>query len=196
MKINTLVEKKLKLQWLYKQAGSHKGFTMIEIMIVLALAAIMTAMSAPYISFGNNPLQDNTNRIASKLKLVRSKAISQTSAYRVTQISPAQLKVEHSISGKNCLDEDNNAAWVKDPSFTEEDLSLNEASDIQGINKNTAITIVAANTINGSSLTNWKLCYDSRGTANKNLFFTLTDTNNKKRQIEVFSGGGVQIYGN
>lgn len=179
------------LWWSYRKKG-NEGFTLLEIMIVLVLAGIMAAMSAPYISFGINPLPDTTNRIASNFKLVRARAIGQTSAYRISQTSLTQLKVERA---RTCFD----TTWTVDPGFTEEDLNLNEARDVRGLAKNAVIQMVTV-TNRGTTitpLTSWTLCYNSRGLADKNLIFTLRNIKtSQQRRIEAFAGGGIQVYEN
>lgn len=192
--IITFIAKNLvRLQRLHGKKENYKGFTIIEILVVLMIAGIMAAFAAPTIKFGINPLQDTTNRIAGNFKLVRAKAMSQTSAYRVRQTSATQLTVERA---RSCFD---TTGWTVDPSFTVEDLSLAEAEDIQGLAKNEIIQIVAA-TVNGTTvttLTNWRLCYDSRGLADRTLVLTLRNiTTNRQNRIEVFRGGTVQTYEN
>ena len=201
------------LQSLYKRTATHKGFTLIETLIVLALVGIMAALITPYLSFGNDPLRDTTNRIAGDFKLMRAQAMAQTSAYRVRQISETQLTIENA---RSCSD----TTWHVAPSFNLEDLRLTEAKDIQGLTKNKIIKIVAV-TVNGVSVsispltTTWTLCYNSRGLvesaqglSNVDLVLTLKDCTKPqncpipqpnpptlpKKRIEVFPGGTVQIY--
>lgn len=191
----------IELQRLREKTKSHEGFTLLEILIVLVIAGIMAAMSAPYISFGLNPLRDTTNRVAGIFKLVRSKAMAQTSAYRISlsPTSATQLVVERN---RSCF---NTTGWIADPSFTSEDLSLTEAEDIRGLAKNEVIQIVGARVNNVvTPLTTWRLCYNSRGLvesnqglANTNLELTLRDIKtNRQNRIEVFSAGTVQTYEN
>lgn len=187
--------KLIELQQIYRKRKSYEGFTLLEILVVLLLAGIMAAMSAPYISFGINPLPDTTNRLAGNIKLMRAKAMAETSAYRMRQISETQLIVER---GRTCFD----STWIVDPSFTPEDISLAEAEDIQGMAKNAVIRIVGAEvnrltvtTLNPSGQLNWELCFNSRGMAGKNVRVNLKNIKtNDTKQIEVFGGGGVQIY--
>jgi len=167
------------------------GFTLIELLVIIALIGVMAAFSAPYITFGINPLRDTTNRIASTFKLIRVKAMSQTSAYRIKQDSTTKLKVERA---KLCSD---TTGWTVDNSFDSEDLTLTEAKDIQGLAKNTVIEITAAteNNTNVTPVSNWSLCFNSRGLADKTLKLTIKDQKiTKPKQIEIFQGGGVQIY--
>lgn len=187
-----IIKNLIELQRFCKKSKSNEGFTLLEILIVLVLVGIMAAMSGPYISFGINPLKDTTNRVAGIFKLMRVKAMSQTSAYRISQTSATQLIVESSSS---CL----STTWTVDPSFTQEDLSLTEAKDIQGLAKNKVIQIVAVTNSStpGTPLTSWTLCYDSRGIAGNNLIFTLKDIQTtQQKRIEIFSGGAVQTYEN
>lgn len=174
-----------------KALTNNPGFTLVELLVIIALIGIMAAFSAPYINFGVNPLRDTTNRVASNFKLMRIKAMSQTSAYRISQPTVTTIEIKYA---KSCLAPSSD--WKVDNSFTSEDLTLTEAKDIKGLAKGNVIEITAANE-NGKSvttLTDWSLCFNSRGLANKNLKLTITDKkNNKSKQIEIFPGGGVQV---
>jgi prepilin-type N-terminal cleavage/methylation domain-containing protein len=63
--------------------SSSKGFTLTEVLVTLVVLGVLTAIAAPTIRFGSNPLKDTSSRIAGNLKLLRAKAMSQTSAYRL-----------------------------------------------------------------------------------------------------------------
>ena len=189
----------LELQRLYQKKRDYQGFTLVEILIVIAIVGIMAGFAAPYINFGIDTLQDATRRVASNFRLVRTQAIAQTSAYRISQSSATQLKVERANS---CFA----TTWVTDNSFTASDLSLTEASSVKGIAANEVIQIVAVTaTVNGTAVnatTNWNFCYSSRGVTYNNqgqlidLLMTLKSLKtNKQTQIEVFTGGAVQVYG-
>ncbi|KJH72233.1 pilus assembly FimT family protein [Aliterella atlantica] len=180
-----------------QKAKNNEGFTLIELLVIISLIGIMAAFSAPYINFGVNPLKDTTNRVASTFKLMRVKAMSQTSAYRIKQATSTTLKIERN---KLCSD---STGWTVDGSFDSEDLTLTEAKDFKGAAKNTVIEIIAA-TENSSNITplieatgspGWSLCFNSRGLANKTLKLTIKDLKTAKtKDIEIFQGGGVQIY--
>lgn len=187
-----------------KTTKSPTGFTLVELLVIIALIGIMAAFSAPYINFGINPLKDTTNRVVSNFKLMRVKAMSQTSAYRIKQATSTTLVIERA---KACSEPYPSTAWTVDNSFDSEDLTLTEAKDIQGLAKNAVIEITAAteNSTNitpliGSTVTGlpgWSLCFNSRGLANKTLKLTIKDQKTAKyKEIEIFQGGGVQIYEN
>lgn len=194
MIIYSTSKKMVELRRLYRETESYRGFTLIEILVVVMLMGVMAALVAPNIRFGINPLKDTTNRVAGIFKLARVKAMSQTSAYRVRQDSVNQLKVERA---KSCFD---TSGWTKDISFSTEDLSLNEAEDIQGLAKSEVIQIISATATNLAGITatlgtTWSVCYDSRGVANSNVKLTIKNiTKNQQQQIEVFSGGAIQVY--
>jgi len=182
-----------------KTTNNNTGFTLVELLVIIALIGIMAAFSAPHITFGVNPLKDTTNRLASTFKLMRIKAMSQTSAYRIKQDTATTIKIERA---KLCSD---STGWIVDNSFDSEDLTLTEAKDIQGLAKGAVIEIVTA-TVNSTNITpliesagspGWSLCFNSRGLANKTLMLTIKEQKTTKtKRIEIFQGGGVQIYEN
>lgn len=201
MIISLIIRKLSKLQKRQrrKRRKSYEGFTLIELLIAMAIVGILAALVAANINFGINPLRDTTNRIAGDFKLVRAKAMSQTSTYRVRPASAGLLTVERRAASCSVPVDATNpkTVWTVDPSFTTEDLSLNEASDVKGLAKNTVIEIASA-TVNGAAVTpvtNWAVCYDSRGVANTNLVLILRNTNNSQQKgFEIFPGGGVYVY--
>ena len=172
----------------------------------MVLIGVMAALSAPHISFGNNPLLDRTNRIASVFKLVRTKAVAQTSAYRISQDNVKRLKVERAnnsnSSPSSCFEINDNDKWEPDRSFTDEDLSLTEAEDVKGMAKNADIqfvnvTLTNPNGTTATPWTSWKICYDSRGITNASLLLFIKDVKtNKQKKIEIFAAGGAEVYDN
>lgn len=180
-----------------KITKSNTGFTLVELLVIIALIGIMAAFSAPYITFGVNPLKDTTNRLASNFKLMRVKAMSQTSAYLIKQDTSNTLIIQR--NNKSCS---TSTGWDADNGFDSEDLTLTEAKDIQGLAKSAVIEIIAADE-NGSPVKpliktgsdpGWSLCFNSRGLANKNLKLIIKDIKTTKtKEIEIFPGGGVQI---
>lgn len=189
-----------------QKTQKNEGFTLIELLVIISLIGIVAAFSAPYITFGINPLRDTTNRVASIFKLMRIKAMSQTSVYRIKQTDSTTLKIER---GRKSCDSNDLKDWSVDNSFDSEYLTLTEAKDIQGLSKNTVIKIIVV-TENGSPITplieeidatgktvspGWSLCFNSRGLADKTVKLTLeVEKTTEKKRIEIFQGGGVQIY--
>jgi prepilin-type N-terminal cleavage/methylation domain-containing protein len=184
---------------LHKQ--SLQGFTLIEAMVTIAIVGVLAAIAAPNIlAVGNNPLPDTTSRIAGQFRSARAKAISQTALFRIRPqggtiatcalatggCSTTQLIVERSTSVNTSC----NAAtgWTQDNYFTPEDLTFGT-----GI----SVSRVQINAVEPAVLTDWQLCFDNRGIADKNLVLTLRQSSNSLiKRIEIFPGGIVQVYEN
>ncbi len=175
-----------------QKANPNAGMSLIEIMVVIALTALLAALAAPAVTFGNNPLRDSSNRIAASFKWARARAMAETSAVRIRPISNTEFVMERAA---RCTEADP-ANWTvisdrveKDGQLVNEDLSLD----------NPAQLIAATATINGTttnSTANWNLCFNSRGTVhqNQNLVLTFRDMDaNKQRTMEVFPGGAVDL---
>ena len=162
---------------------SHSwGFTLIEVMTAVMILGVLTAIAAPIILFGTNSLKDTTARLASNIKLLRAKAVSQTSAYRLRAAASATgpaLSIEHATL---CSD----TAWTADPSFAVEDTQLD---------RQVQITQVFVNGV-AQPVDNWSVCYTSRGLATRNVTLTLTDAQRGgTTTITVFPGGEVDVQG-
>ena len=131
--------------------------------------------------YAQTPLEDTSRRVASQFTLVRTKAMAQTSAYRVRALSREQLIVERANS---CAADE--ATWVVDPGFDQdEDLQFDD-----GI-------LLAQVWINGTrqssaNRTTWTHCFNSRGLATQNLRLRLRNSATRDRiDLEFFPGGTV-----
>jgi prepilin-type N-terminal cleavage/methylation domain-containing protein len=157
-----------------------KGFTLTEVLVTLVVLGILTVIAAPTIRFGSNPLKDNSSRIAGNLKLLRAKAMSQTSAYRLQAVpgdvpGTVTLGIERAML---CSD----TVWTADPTFATEDTLLDRQVRISQVMSN------------GQSrpIDSWSICYNSRGLATRNLVLTLRDERSGQT-ITVFPGGAVDV---
>jgi prepilin-type N-terminal cleavage/methylation domain-containing protein len=173
----------------YHRRLTQKGFTLAETLITIVILGVLTAISAPTIRFGNLPLKDTSANIAGNLKLLRAKAISQTSAYRMRPVATANgmsLAVE---VAESCT----SANWKPDPGFTLGDTALDTATTPPANRKNVEISGVLINGVAPTPITNWNICYGSRGLANQTLELSLKDDKNLQNKITVFRGGGVDV---
>lgn len=163
------------------------GFSLIEVMVVIALTAFLAAFAVPAITFGNNPLRDSSNRIAASMKWARAQAMASTSAVRIRPISNTQFVMERA----NRCTEPDAANWTiisdqveKDGQMVYEDLSLDTPAQLTTVTEDG----VAA------TPTTWDICFNTRGIADKTLALTMQHTGNSdQRTMTIFRGGTVDL---
>ncbi len=173
----------------YHRRLTQQGFTLAETLVTIVVLGILTAIAAPTIQFGSNPLKDISANIAGNLKLLRAKAVSQTAAYRMRPVATANglsLAMEYADSCSSTV-------WSPDPGFSPEDTALDTSASPLGQRKGVKIAQVLIDNAAPSSSDNWNICYNSRGLTNQTLDLTLKDDKNAQRKITVFRGGGVDV---
>lgn len=147
------------------------GFSLVELLMVLSIMAIGLSIAALNLRPLGAPLKSAANGVAGTFRQARTKAMSTTSAYRITPSSNTRLIVE---TAKRC----NSGAsdWVETPKYSfdlEENITLGE--------------------------TDWQLCFTSRGTLGAGSAngqnVQVIDPKNANRQITVTTliAGGIEI---
>ena len=176
---------RLATAWLHRllnqqTASSTAGTSMAEMLGVLAILGILSAIALPSIGYGYDPLGETSNRMAATFKLVRAKAMTHTSAYVIQPISATELEVRRAAS---CALAELNTSEV-DPTFSDEDLTFEDGVQLSAATEN-------GNTVATNA---WNLCYTSRGLADKNLNLTfLRGETTTTQQMEVFPGGTIEV---
>lgn len=171
-----------------QKANPNAGMSLIEILVVVALTALLAALAAPAVTFGNHPLRDSSNRIAASVKWARARAMAETSAVRIRQRnnrSRTQFVMERATQ---CSD----TTWTnitdrvqKDGGWVYEDLSLDSP-----------VRLIRAD-VDGTRLrppTGWTLCFNSRGIADQTVELTFRDNDTRERRtMTIFRGGTVDL---
>lgn len=157
------------------------GFTLIEMLVTIAVAGIIMGIATPSLMSLNKPLRDGSLQFKSQLSLIRSKAISSNKAYR---LRPKFSTLAEYPDGKarnfvveyaaNCRVPENNVAPVAPRWQMASELDLD-------LPQNVGITDIATATITNptgigavTNALNWNggkgICFDNRGL----LFFDAT----------------------
>jgi prepilin-type N-terminal cleavage/methylation domain-containing protein len=153
------------------------GYSLIEVIVVLVFSGVLAAIAGPMINsmFGTRPLDDSLNRVAGTLNLMRVKATSQTSAYRLRQGASSNVFVVEYANTCTAT------TWRPDGSFMVDDRTLGQGVTFSSVTPNPAITP-------------WSVCFDNRGMADRSLDIRLAGNSGTQRRVQVFQGGSVQVY--
>ena len=180
---------------LQKPFRTDNGFNLVQVMMSVTVMGILAAIAVPSISFGANPLTDTTTRLTSHFKLARTKAMSTTTAIRLKPLNNNSIEIQqHSsdagTSRATCqdantdIDGNGKPVWQRVAGYNTEDFQFED-----GIVLNQAW-------VNGASsnITNWSLCFDSRGLSSNTLTLELKQSQNSETTtLNVLMGGSVNI---
>ena len=202
--------------------SNSQGFTLIEMMVTIAVAGILMALAMPSFLSLSKPLRDGSLQFKSQLSLIRSKAISSNRAYRIRpkyptaaeykgqayQQTPHNFIVEYAA---NCqvttYGNGTPNGWL---AASQLDLDLPDAVGV--VAAQVAGTATVAGTwsyplANGSTAPsvsveaplNWSICFDNRGIISKfqEVSVTFKDFQGNNRAtsalINITGVGGIDI---
>jgi prepilin-type N-terminal cleavage/methylation domain-containing protein len=146
-----------------------QGFTLIEMLVTMAVIGILFSIAALSFQRLDNPVQDGVAELSSFLKQTRATALSTTSAYRLA-IS-ADSTTLSATTAPSCATP--TAAWTADPA--------------------TKLTLPATVVISAITGGTWPICITSRGFSTQDVTLTLTGSNARTGQVELLIGGGTKV---
>ena len=189
-----------------------QGFTLVEMLVTLIVAGIITGIAIPSFLSLNKPLKNGSLQLKSHLSLIRSKAISSNKAYRlrpkyptaaeykgqVYQQTPHNFVVEYAANCQVNTAAGGTTGWER---ASQLDLDLPEQVGIAASVPRTPNIITI--TRNGVVTTPpvdplvWDVCYDNRGVAINTVSVVLQDfqANNiaKYALVEIIGVGSIDI---
>ena len=145
-----------------------KGFTLVELLIVLGVVAILLGIAALDVRPLNNDARTAANEFIGVARLARSRAMGTTSAHRLVVADATTVRVEA-------------ASACADP------VTVWEAQD--GLSATFRRGAVFEDQAPGNVLT----CYDTRGIANASPTVLIRDGRNRTATVEMFAGGGIEL---
>ncbi len=123
--------------WRFPQAFTTRGFTIVEMMIAIAIMAIITALALPGLGafFARNDLAGATNEIISGINQARSEAVARSNTVAICPTN----------DGAGCDNGDWESGWIV---FVDENVNgnLNVGEDIIAVSNS---GVVAGVTIDG-----------------------------------------------
>jgi prepilin-type N-terminal cleavage/methylation domain-containing protein len=154
------------------------GFTLLELLILLAVLGIVFAIAALDVRPLTNDARNAATELASAVRLTRSRAMATTSAHRLVVDGPSSLRVEAAVG---CDDPEDD--WAVEDRFG---TTFSGGATLQEIAQGGGDPAPAAS---GDVL----LCFDARGLADASPTVLLEDGRGRSATVDVYAGGGVEL---
>jgi prepilin-type N-terminal cleavage/methylation domain-containing protein len=140
-----------------------RGFTILELITVLALSSTILGISILNLKDFNRPTQNATSQLRSYLKEVRIRALSSTAAYRISAVSSDRITAAFA-------DRCSSGTFTADPRA---DFTMPAG----------AVMVT----------TGWTVCINSRGIADTNQIVTIQGNDGQIEAVEIMLGGATRI---
>ncbi len=158
-----LAEGRPRLPHMYRCCPNN-GFSIIEMLVALTIATILTGMAISNIKSFEDPLVDGGNELQGFLKQARARGLATTLAYKVRPTTTTKIIAE---TAKNC----SATTWTQDNS-----LLLNFPKGV----------VVTSTT--------WSVCFSARGLPSGSSTITVQQSpGTLTKTIDVYLGGGVKL---
>jgi len=157
----------------------RRGFTILELLILLAVLAIVFAIAALDVRPLHNEARSAANEVASAVRLTRGRAMATTSAHRLVVAGPSELRMEAAVA---C---DDATGWTEETRFattlsgSARIAELSDSGDASDYGPATAGDVL--------------LCFDPRGLADASPTVKLRDARGRIAEVDVYAGGGVEL---
>lgn len=143
--------------------SSEQGYSITELLVVLALLSILSLLAVPNLAALRDPLDLSQEELLGHLKQVRAKAIATTSSYTVYPNTDNSLQV---VSSAGC------------------------GGAATGVEMDLQLTLQPGISFNN---TDWLVCFSPTGFAETNEEFVIEDPDGRTASLEVFLGGAVRL---
>lgn len=127
------------------QRRSRQGFSLLELLITLGVLGIVMGIAALNLRPLSGDLETAANEVIGMFRQARARAMTTTSAYRITPTSPETFVVEYATG---C----GATTWTNDPKLVR---TLREGVQLTS--------------------TGWQVCFNSRGLANSAPIFGVAE---------------------
>ncbi|WP_373545011.1 Tfp pilus assembly protein FimT/FimU [Chamaesiphon sp.] len=142
---------------------SDRGFTLIEMIVTIAVAGIIMGIATPSLLSLNKPLRDGSLQFKSQLSLIRSKAISSNKAYRLRPKAVAAGEIARNFTVEYAANCRVTATGGTDGWQMASQLDLDLPPNIGIPQTPTTLPVIGSITNPLSEWTGKSICFDNRG---------------------------------
>ena len=157
----------------------RRGFTLLELLILLAVLAIVIAIAALDVRPLNNEARSAANEVASAVRLTRARAMATTSAHRLVVAGASELRMEAAIACEDASGWTDETRFATTLSGTAQITELSDTGDPADYVAATAGDVLS--------------CFDARGLGDASPTVKIEDRRGRTAEVDVYAGGGVQL---
>jgi prepilin-type N-terminal cleavage/methylation domain-containing protein len=174
--------------------STTEGFTLIEILVTIAIAGILLSLGSVSLISMRKPLKLAVKAFESQVRLVRTQALSSGRAYRIRPRYLTTAEYSAGFANRFIVEHASNCSSTSWAVASQLDLDLEDVGVVDS-----STILLAGSTIPNTNAIDWNLCFDNRGFVSNPVKIYLKDyraNNQARHSVFSFSKVGGITYAN